>query len=598
MRIRYAAAALLTAVCFAWPSMASAAPTEPTPSPAHTSSGQEYAPSEGLPYPGNPATEPARVAAEDARINDLRRMTSTAAWRNVDTTQPYRLATGHRISLVLVPRERPYDMAELAEISPSSVKRQSKRSYLVQEHVVVLDGATLTVTEGQQVRLASDATGFSSVVTLGGTLAVRGSAKVPATFVAWDPHKKAPDTTTADGRGYIRLLGGKSLINNARFSDLGFWSGRTGGLAITGDTEPDHVAAGQPPHNPKAQKGVPVAKLKPKSSSDLPASAELTNIRVAGSAFGLFVADATEVTLADATISGALVDGIVLHRGVRATTLTDVRVDRSGKDGVVVSRDATGISLKHASVTDNGRNGLTMDGRALALGPDVDGDAITPFGGNAVAGGEFLRNQRYGIEVLGGYGTSVQGAAIGENSVGLVASEAATDVVVDGNTFTGSHEQAVSVRDGAAKITIRNNKVRGSATGIYNRNAQSIIERNTISEVSVHGITVVGQVAGTVVTANTISGRGPAALDMDRAVGLVAENNVSDGWIVSRSLEAVLAGIFKPLTVVWILVVLVVLVSIRVRLKSRSRGIVDPFEAQAPLSSFSQGIVDRQLIQR
>ena len=66
MRIHYAAAALLTAVCFAWPSMASAAPTEPTPSPAPTSSGQEHAPSEGLPYAGNPATEPARVADEDA----------------------------------------------------------------------------------------------------------------------------------------------------------------------------------------------------------------------------------------------------------------------------------------------------------------------------------------------------------------------------------------------------------------------------------------------------------------------------------------------------------------------------------------------------
>jgi hypothetical protein len=591
------AAALLTAVCFAWPSMALAAPTDPTPNPAPTSPGQEYAPSEGMPYPGNPATEPARVAAEDARIKDVRSMTSTAAWRGVDTTQPYRLATGRRISLVLVPRERPYDMAELAEISPSSVKKQSKRSYLVREHVVVLNGATLTVTKGQQVRLASDATGFSSVVTLGGTLDVRGSAKKPATFVAWDPYKEAPDTTTADGRGYIRLLGGRSLINDARFSDLGFWSGRTGGLAITGDSEPDHAAAGQPPENPKGQKGVPVVKLKPKSSSDLPASAKLTNISVAGSAFGLFVADATDVTLADATISGALVDGIVLHRGVRATTLTDVRVDRSGKDGVVVSRDATGISLKHTSVTDNGRNGLTMDGRALALGP-MDGDAITPFSGNAVAGGEFLRNQRYGIEVLGGHGTSVQGAAIGKNSIGLVASEAATDVVVDGNTFTGPHEQAVSVRDGAAKITIRNNTVRGSATGIYNRNAQSIIERNTISEASVHGITVVGQAAGTVVTGNTISGRGPAALDMDRAVGLVAENNVSDGWIVSRSLEAVLAGIFKPLTVVWMLVVLAVLVPIRVRLKSRSMGIVDPFEAQAPLSSVSRGIVDRQLIQR
>ena len=179
-------------------------------------------------------------------------------------------------------------------------------------------------------------------MTLGGTLAVRGSAE-SRRDLSPGTHKKAPDTTTADGRGYIRLLGGRSLINDARFSDLGFWSGRTGGLAITGDTEPDHAAAGQPPENPRA-KGVPIAKLKPKSSSDLPASAELTNIKVAGSAFGLFVADATEVTLADATISGALVDGIVLHRGVRATTLTDVRVDRSGKDGVVVSRDATGIA--------------------------------------------------------------------------------------------------------------------------------------------------------------------------------------------------------------------------------------------------------------
>src|SRR4029453_19655596 len=111
------------------------------------------------PSPRHPATERRRVPAQEARINEVPRSPSRAAWRNVDTTQPYRLATGHRISLVLVPRERPYDMAELAEISPSSVKRQSKRSYVVQEHVVVLDGATLTVTEGQQVRLGSHAPG-------------------------------------------------------------------------------------------------------------------------------------------------------------------------------------------------------------------------------------------------------------------------------------------------------------------------------------------------------------------------------------------------------------------------------------------------------
>ena len=382
---------------------------------------------------------------------------------------------------MLVPRELPYDMAELARISPSSVKKQSNGSYLVQEHVVVLDGATLTVTAGQRVRLASDATGFSSVVTLGATLAVRGSAKQPAKFVAWDPHKNAPDTKTADGRGYIRLLGGSSVITDARFTDLGFWSQGKPRLSITGDTEPDQAEADPPPANPNGQDGVPVAKLKPKSSADRPASAELSHIEVAGSAFGLFVTDASELTLEDATISGALVDGIVLHRGVRATTLTDVGVDHSGKDGVVVSRDATGVSLKDTSVTDNGRNGLTMDGRALALGPDVEGDAITPFGGNAVAGGEFLRNQRYGVEVLGGYGTSSEARPSGRTRSAWWPVRQRRTSSWTATRSPARTEQAVSVRDGATKITIRNNEVRGGATAIYNRNAQSIIEGNTIS---------------------------------------------------------------------------------------------------------------------
>ncbi len=220
-----------------------------SPSPAQTAPGQEYAPSEGRPYSGNAATEPARVDAEDARINDVRSMTSTAAWRDVDTTQPYRLPTGRRITLVLVPRERPYDMAELAEISPSSVKKQSERSYLVQEHVVVLDGATLTVTADQRVRLASDSTGFSSVVTLGGTLAC---AEAPRSRRGSSPgtHTRRPPTPTPLMDAGISSSRRQVVITDAQFSDLGFWSGGPAvspSLATLSRTRPQPVSRQRTP---------------------------------------------------------------------------------------------------------------------------------------------------------------------------------------------------------------------------------------------------------------------------------------------------------------------------------------------------------------
>lgn len=548
----------------------------------------------GRPYPGNGATEPALVGAEDARLADIRTMTSAAQWRGVNTSVPYRLPTT-RISLILVPRELPYTLAELAFISPASVERQPY-GFLVKEHVVVLAGATLSITPGEVVRLASDGTGFSSLVTLGGTLTAQGSPNAPVVITSWNVATKAPDANTADGRGYVRVLGGRAVITDTRLEHLGYWSGRTGGLALTGqDRHPSTTTTNAPAATPSAG-GTNVARLEPNPRNAEPVTAELRSVQVSGGAFGLFVSDAEGVTVRDSSMEGSLVDGLVLHRGVRTATLTNVQVTNSNKDGVVVSREATGVELLNVVTTDNGNNGLTVDGRPLALGPGVAGDAITPFGGNTVTGGVSAGNDRYGVEVLGGYGTTVSGVEVGGNAVGVVVSEGATDVTLSGNHLSGAQEQAISVRDGATKVVVRDNVVNGGGTGIYVRNAQATIGGNTVDGVREHGITVVGHADGTVVAGNTVAGRGSSALDLGRATGVLAENNLSDGWVVSKSLQATLAGSLKPLSVVWMLVLLAILLSVRVRLRARKRGIVDPFADQAPLSQITRGIVDRNSV--
>ena len=135
--------------------------------------------------------------------------------------------------------------------------------------------------------------------------------------------------------------------------------------------------------------------------------------------------------------------------------------------------------------------------------------------------------------------------------------------------------------------------VAGGETGIYLRTASAPVADNAVKNVTLHGITVVGTSRGTTVTENTITGAGPSAVDTERSTGAVVERNEVDGWMVSRSLETVLAGIFQPLTIIWVIIVLLVCLSVMARARARAGGIRHPYEAQVPLASYSRGIVDR-----
>ena len=198
----------------------------------------------GAPYPGDPDVEALYVADEDHRLLEVRTVDSLARWNKLALNKPYRLATGSAYTLVLTQRRDAYTIRDPLSLAPQTFVQQPDGGYLLSEHIVVQSGATLNLAAsgGLRLRLASDADGFVSIVNYGGTLNIQGTKGRPVTIGSWNRDTDAADLLTNDGRAYLRSIGGQVRLKHLQLTDLGFWSGRTGGLALTGTDRPNSGA--------------------------------------------------------------------------------------------------------------------------------------------------------------------------------------------------------------------------------------------------------------------------------------------------------------------------------------------------------------------
>ncbi|WP_166871423.1 right-handed parallel beta-helix repeat-containing protein [Salinibacterium sp. ZJ450] len=551
---------------------------------------------EGRPYPGDPTFEAALVADEDARLVDVRSVISSAPWRDIDTARPYLIATPRTNTLVLVPRAEPYTLQELAGTATGSVRVRADGAYLISDHIAVQEGATLLLQHdgGMRVRLVSGADYFTSIVVLGGSLLVRGAPGAPVDIGSVDHGGPRVDADTSDGRAYLRVLGGHAEISDATVHDLGFWSGETGGLALTGIEPPDQTAdAPTAPDAAGESSSLPTVALTEEERAALAVQGTLRRVKVDGNAFGIFASNAESLVIDATTVSDSLVSGILFHRFVTRSTITNTTSRGNAVDGFAVARASTGNAFSRITSTDNGRNGMTLDGRPLADGPSATGTAVRTYGDNVVFRGTFADNTRYGVEINGGESLAVRSSTISGNEMGIVLANEAQGVRLTNNELRGQARQGIAVRETVSGVYIGRNSIVGGETGIYLRNAVGDVVDNTISHAAIHGITLVGSTTGSTVTENTVTGAGPSAIYADRSRGAIVERNEVDGWTESRSLDAVLAGIFQPLTIVWVIVMLIVVLSVVARARARAAGIRHPYESHQPLSSYSRGVVER-----
>jgi parallel beta-helix repeat protein len=600
-----AAAILGLAAVIGAPVAAMAAPT-PAPSPS-ASQDAGASVTGGSTYPGDPKSEALLTEAENTRLISVRSVVNQADITGASSAGPYRLVTGKTYTLVLPARASAYTFRDLQELEPSTLVRQPDGSYLLGEDIVVDAGATLDIESdtGLVLRMSSTSDAFTSIVTLGGSLAIGGTETRPITISSWDPTTGKVDNDTTDGRSYIRVVGGNAKLSYVNFNHLGFWSGVTGGVSLTGTQKADLGTA-------IANTGTPTTSTLPKvfGTSLLPAtgtgagtlsitpdlsgysyvSALVQNVNVSDDAFGLFVSSAEGVAVSHVSVSRSLVDGIVFHRDVTNSTITNTTSSHNAVDGVILTRATSGVEINTVTAQHNGRNGITIEGGALAMGPNATGVPVSTYGNNGVSNSNASDNAHYGIAIIGGTNMRVTGNTASNDVSGVVVSDAASTTSVRNNLIENSSKQGIALRDAGTNTLVQGNTIDGADIGIYARNAGGNLDHNTIQDASTHAIALVGATGKSTIQKNTLQGSGYSAIDTSRTSGTVVGVNDEQHWINTKPFNVILGAIFQPLTIMWIAIALVVILS-TIAMIGRRRRVVHPYANMAPLSSFTRGIV-------
>jgi len=129
----------------------------------------------------------------------------------------------------------------------------------------------------------------------------------------------------------------------------------------------------------------------------------------------------------------------------------------------------------------------------------------------------------------------------------------------------------------------------GTSSGDYGNNSVSDsraegngrygieVVRNTLADASVHGIALVGDVEGSTLQQNTVSGRGPSALDVQRADGVDRREFDNDlgGWSDTTPWLVTLKRVLQPLNLLWATIAVIVIVT-ALRGARRRTGVVHP----------------------
>ncbi|GAB4052171.1 right-handed parallel beta-helix repeat-containing protein [Catellatospora paridis] len=546
----------------------------------------------------------ALVAAEDQWLNQVRAVTAVAPLRDLLSrapgsstqkwNQPYRLDTAGGYTLVLTARTAAYTVDDLLRLAPQTFVRQPQGAYLLTENIYVNSGARLKLAHpgGLELRLASRSSGFVAIVSFGGGLTLEGTKQAPVRVTSWDPRTGKPDTEVGDGRAYLRAIGGHFAMSHTRVSHLGFWSGRTGGVSLTGTDRPDTGAVEGPgaaspgrllPGEVRVLSGGRVAT--PDSRFTVPSlsyvSGAIRDSELIGNAYGLFVSSADGIKITDTTVRDSLQHGVVLHRFATNAVIERTVSKDNGGDGFLLSRATQQVRITNTTAERNGGNGFTLSGRPLADGPSASGQSTASYGANTVSHSTARGNGHYGFEILGGIAVSIQENQVEGGDMGIVARLGARDLTVTANRLKGQRRQAIAIRDGVAKARITGNLIETTQTGVYVRDSVAEVRGNTIHDANGHGVTFVGAVGGSVAAGNAVTGIGPSALDTGRAAGKVTlRDNQTDAWLDTSTLWARVRHYASPMTLLWTAILLLIVV-LAFRRRRDDHG--HPYAATKPL---------------
>lgn len=509
--------------------------------------------------------EAAAVSAEDARIRTMLHDANHIFEPEVIPTR------GALPTLVLTGGQGQYTSADL--IRYGAMVTLPHHAALLLDNVFVAANARLSLGSSalRTLYLDNGSGGFASIVAWDGNLAFHGSAGMPLTIVGWNRTLNQPAADSGSGRSYIREVGGKMTLSDVRVSSLGFWSGRTGGVAWTGLTGD-------------------------------PSTGGATNSTFTDCSYGAFVSRGLDVGFSDDLFEFNELDGLHIHRYSVDTSVVDSSASRNGGSGFVVSPATQDTELTSDVSQHNSGDGFFIDGRPLATGASASGGTVTPGSGTTVRDSAVLDNGKIGILVEGGTRTVIEGDQVCGQVTAVAVRYGVTGGVLTGNDIRCSPRSGLSIGPDTPGLVISGNTIVGPRTGILVSSAGPVqVNNNKIIGATVFGISARGAASRVTGVANIISGNGFRAIDFraDAPMPDMSSSNVS-GWASHTRVTFLSYLQFHPLAVLWLSIAILVLLgwawSQRRTLPSHPypvttrwrAGIPDaPAYAESPLASVS-----------
>ncbi|WP_129338039.1 right-handed parallel beta-helix repeat-containing protein [Cellulomonas endophytica] len=528
----------------------------------------------GLEYPGNAQTEPALVADEEDRLADVQTVGRMIQWGKLPVFGAYRLSTGNAYTLVLTRRSEPYAIADLLRLAPQTFVREPDGTYVLSENIVVQPGARLALSDTGPltIRMASDTDRFVSIVNLGGELEVVGTEASPVTIASWDRDAGRADTRTEDGRAYVRSVGGKVTLEGVHFEDLGFWSGRTGGVALTGVDRPsegaleeygrdlgDAVAennrasgldvpfgvvpdANQPPVDPAAPVD-PEAAAEAAAAEQDAAATDLAAATDGTAVEGLLPVGTLPVPYTDdedpeysyvsAKVQGATFDGNAFGLFVSSANGVDIsgsEIRNSIVDGLVMHRYVVNAAVADTVSSDNAGNGIVLARATTGIVVSEvtsrrNGASGIVLRGSALADGPSATGM-----AVGDYGNnSISNSRFDDNARFGIEIIGGDNISVNANDLAGN-DMGIVVRDEASDVTLVGNHLEENVR-------HAIALRDGASDVGISGNVIAGSPTAVyvrdstaVVERNTITAATSHAFTVVGAsAGTVIEQNTAQG---------------------------------------------------------------------
>jgi hypothetical protein len=468
--------------------------------------------------------ETAVVASEDARIKALLHDALRA-------NQPKYIRYPSSLpTLVLPASSHTYTAADL--VQHGALVLLPHHAALLLDNVYVSSNARLSL--GAPLRtlyLDNTSGGFATIVGWGGSLSFTGTAARPLAILGWDRTTSSAAADRGDGRSYIREVGGTMTLTDVRASALGFWSGRTGGVAWTGVSG-------------ASSKGGAV------------------DSTFTGDTYGAFVSRGQGVAFTADRFESNELDGLHIHRYSAGSRVTSSSAVRNGGNGFQIDRDTQNTVLSGDLSQHNAANGYYIDGRPLVTGASASGGSNTPSSGIVIENSAATDNAHTGVLVEGGTGVVVKADQICSATTAVALRTGVTNAVLTGNDIRCHPRSGLSVGPSAPGTVISGNTLSSPHIGILIRDSGPVTaDNNRLIGATVFGVTARGASSRVKGVSNVISGTGFRAVDAKAgaATSALAGTDIS-GWSHRAKITFVSYLEFHPLAALWFgILVLIVL---------------------------------------